>query len=382
MRRSPPAPVPHRRDGALRVALALALTLALALALAPAVSCSVAFTEVHLSEPAVVQAPDALRVQARRIFLTEDVLAGGVREDTALAVELDVTNAGAAVHDVSVASLSCLMELDPAARGQTLSLPLGAGGDGTFPGEGAGDSLLVRGIPIPPGKTQTLWALFRGYRFAGSDVPRRVVVTIPGADGRPMRLGLADPGRGQSRWLVPAQRSSIMLGIENTSLLGGRTKAMGVATEITLFRPLGRLLLDTSLSSLLLVQSQGSLTSPTSSFAGTGVNAHLALPVVTWGPELDPRRFGLYAGGQAQLLISVDPPPPSGQAPSPHVYGAFAAEGGLELEVGALQPARTPFPLTAVGPTLPRWFLRAGYTHWWIGGGGADGYTSSVRLAW
>jgi hypothetical protein len=173
-----------------------------------------------------------------------------------------------------------------------------------------------------------------------------------------------------------------MLGIENTSLLGGRTKAMGVATELTLFRPLGRLLLDTSLSSLLLVQSQGSLTSPTSSFAGTGVNAHLALPVVTWGPPLDPRRFGLYAGGQAQLLISVDPPPPSGQAPSPHVYGAFAAEGGLELEVGALQPARTPFPLTAVGPALPRWFLRAGYTHWWIGGGGADGYTSSVRLVW
>lgn len=361
---------------------AFARPIALLVWLGLAGGCGVAFTEAHLSQPAVVEAQAALRVEARRIFLTEDVLVGGVREDTALAIELDVTNSGRAAYNVSVAALSCLLELDPSTPDRTLSLPLGAGGDGRFPGDGADDTLVVKAIPILPGQTQTLWAMFRGYRFPGSEIPRRIVVTIPGPGGHPLRLALADPARGDGRWLVPARKSSVMLGLENTSLLGGRTKMTGISSEITLFRPLGRFLLDTSLSSSLLVQSQGSLTSPTSSFAGTGLNAHLALPMFTWGPQLDPRRFGLFAGGQAQFLVSIDPPPPAGQSPAPHVYGALAAEAGLDLEIGALQPARTPFPLTAVGATLPRWFLRVGYTHWWIGGGSADGYTSSVRLAW
>ena len=58
-------------------------------------------------------------------------------------------------------------------------------------------------------------------------------------------------------------------------------------------------------------------------------------------------------------------------------------EAGLEVDVGALRSAATPFPLTAAGRNqLPRWFFRVGYTHSWIGHGTADGYLTSVRLTW
>jgi hypothetical protein len=351
-------------------------------AVAFSLGCGPSFMEVHLSQPVVTALPGALRIEARRVFVTDDVPTGGVREDTALAVELDVTNSGDAVYNLNVTSLSCLMEVDTSAPGETLSLPLSAGGDGTFPGAIGADTLVTKPIPLPPGKTQTIWALFFGYRYPGSDIPRRITVTLPGADGHPMRVVLADPSHGQLRWTFPAQKSQLMLGLENTTLLGGRTKGMGVSTEISVFRRLGSLRFDGGLSSTLLVQTQGALTSPTSSFAGTGLNAHLALPVLTWGAELDPRRVGFYAGGQAQVLISIDPPPPPGDMPTPHVYGTLAVEGGLDLEVGTLLAARTPFPLTATGAGLPRWFLRVGYTHWWAGGGNVDGYVSSLRLAW
>ena len=41
-----------------------------------------------------------------------------------------------------------------------------------------------------------------------------------------------------------------------------------------------------------------------------------------------------------------------------------------------------PFPITTTGTPLPRWFIRLGYTHWFVNGGAADGYVSSIRLAW
>lgn len=365
------------RDCLVRFAIGVALVLG------AGAGCGTSFTEVRLSQPVVATAPGAPRIEARRIFLTEDVPASGVREDTALAVEIEVTNSGGAVYNLNITSLSCLLEVDTTAPGQTLSLPLGAGGDGTFPGgDLAADTLVVKALPIAPGTTRTVWAMFRGYRFPGSEIPRRVTVTLPVGVGQVLRLVLADPARGQLRWNLPAQKSAVMLGLENTSLLGGSSKAMGISTELTLFRRRGSFLLDLSLSSTLLVQTQGKLISPTSSFAGSGVNAHLALPVLTWGPELDPRSFGFYVGGQGQFLISVDPPPPDGETPKPHVYGGLVAEGGIDLEIGALSPARTPFPLTTVGKPLPRWFIRAGYTHWWLDGGGADGYVSSLRLTW
>ena len=72
-------------------------------------------------------------------------------------------------------------------------------------------------------------------------------------------------------------------------------------------------------------------------------------------------------------------PPP---APPP-AYGEGGPEVGLEFDVGALRNAATPFPLSPVGDNpLPRWLIRVGYMHSWIGHGTADGYLTSARLAW
>ena len=345
-------------------------------------ACGVNFVEVHPTQPLVVEAPGTLKVEARRILLTEDVPWGGLREDTALVVELDVANVSGAAREFNIASLTCLLELDATAPDTTLSLPLGAGAGGTFPGEVGEDVLDVKPMPLPAGGTLHVWALFRGYKYAGSDIQRRVVLTFPGTDGRPVRLVLADPGRGTLRWTLPARRGSVMLGAESLSLLGGTTKMTGVATKLTFFQRRGPVLLDVELTSPIMVQTQGSLMSQTSAFAGSGLAAHVAYPLLEWGPDHDARRLGLYGGGQGLLLVSIDPPPPSGQMPMPHLYGVLALEAGLDIEVGALSPAMGPFPITTTGTPLPRWFIRLGYTHWFVNGGGADGYTSSFRLAW
>jgi hypothetical protein len=60
----------------------------------------------------------------------------------------------------------------------------------------------------------------------------------------------------------------------------------------------------------------------------------------------------------------------------------LAAEAGIEVDVGARRLAATPFPLSYTGRALPRWLFRIGYTHWWVAGGGSDGYTTSARLSW
>jgi len=345
-------------------------------------ACGTNFVEVHPTQPLRVEAPGGLKVGVRRLLLTDDVPWSGLRDETALVVELDVANVSTVAHDFNVTSLTCLLELDSEAPETTLSLPLGAGAVGPFPGEVGEDLLEVKPLVIAAGGTQRIWALFRGYKYPGSDIQRRVVLTFPGPDGHPLRLVLADPARGTLRWNLPARKTTVMLGAQSVSLLGGTTKMTGVATDITFFRRQGPLLLDLDLTSSILVQTQGSLTSPTSSFAASGLAAHLAYPLLEWGPDHDPRRFGLFGGGQGQLLISVDPPPPSGEMPMPHAYGVFSLEAGLDIEVGALAPAMGPFPITTTGTPLPRWFIRLGYTHWFINGGAADGYTSSFRLAW
>jgi len=367
------------------------LPLALALLLA---ACGTNYVEVHPTQPLRVETAGVLAVEARRILLTDDVPWGGLREDTALVVELDVTNVSGVARDFNITSLTCLLELDVGAPEKTLSLPLGAGDVGVFPGEVGEDVLDVKPLPLPPGETRRIWALFRGYRYPGSDVQRRVVLTFSGAEGRPTRLVLADPARGTLRWTLPARKGGVMLGVESISLLGGTTKMTGVASKITFLRRKGPVLLDVELASPMFFQTQGSLmsqnylppgtpTSQTSGFAGSGLAAHVAYPLLHWGPDHDPRRFGIYAGGQGQALISLDPPPPSGMTlKTAHLYGVLSLEAGLDLEVGSLVPALGPFPITTTGTPLPRWFIRLGYTHWFVNGSGADGYTSSVRLAW
>ena len=75
-------------------------------------------------------------------------------------------------------------------------------------------------------------------------------------------------------------------------------------------------------------------------------------------------------------------PQPADAPAQPHLYGVVTAELGLELEVGAVHFAATPFPLSQIGRAPPRWSTRIGYTHWWVAGGGSHGYITALRLAW
>jgi hypothetical protein len=131
------------------------------------------------------------------------------------------------------------------------------------------------------------------------------------------------------------------------------------------------------------VQIRGGLTSQTSAFSGVGVNAHVSWPLTIWGESQDPRLLGLYAGGEAQLLTAIQRPPAAGeQAEQPPFYGTLAAEGGVELSVGAQRPAGSPFPTSLAGPSPPRWSFRLGYIHLFAGGLNSGGYTTTLRLAW
>jgi hypothetical protein len=324
-------------------------------------------------------------------------------------VEVAVSNGGAAPYAVSAVSFSCRMEVDATRPAETRALTPAGGGEGQFPGQLASDESALSAVTVPPGQTRAYWVLFRGYRFPASDVPRRVVLTVQGeggqaiAWGRPgfagpsrsrgvrdpsrvpteIELVLADPALGDLRWEVTPARGGWMFGVQNTSLFGSHLRATAIATEIARTTRIGRLLLDVGLTSRVLVQTQGALVSPTSSFAGSGLAARLAVPLLEWGPWHDPRRLAAYGGGQAELLIAMEPPRAPDDNTPPSYYGALSFEAGLELELGALRVAATPFPLSYAGARpLPRWLLRVGYTHWLVGHGGSDGYTTGIALSW
>ncbi|MES1210653.1 MAG: hypothetical protein ABUS79_32350, partial [Pseudomonadota bacterium] len=119
------------------------------------------------------------------------------------------------------------------------------------------------------------------------------------------------------------------------------------------------------------------------SFGGTGFDLHLTLPVWQWGEPAYPIRLGPYVGGELELLIATEPTQTDASAKAPPIYGELSPEIGLELDVGALRLAKTPFPLLADRHNpLPRWLFRVGYTHSWVGHGTADGYLSAFRIAW
>src|SRR5205085_1134471 len=120
-----------------------------------------------------------------------------------------------------------------------------------------------------------------------------------------------------------------------------------------------------------------------SAFTGSGVSGHAAWLFTGWGPWQDPRRAGLFVGGEATVLIALMRPTPAGQMPpKPIAYGALSVEGGLQIDLGAQRPAPSPFPISWAGPPPPRWSLRVGYTHWFVGGLNSGGVVGSVRLTW
>jgi hypothetical protein len=352
------------------------------LALAAVVAgCGATYRQVRPTEP-IGGAAGSLRVDVQRVFLTDDTIENGVADGTALIVELAVANGGPRPYSLKPTSLWCLMQLDVRNPAETRLLPPSATGDGAFPGappEGAD----LNQIDVAPGQTRSFWVLFRGYEFAGSDQPRRITLTMPDTEGRSLELVLADPARGDLRWEVPPTRSAWYVGIQDLSLYGSYAQATAISTRISRLARAGRFLWDAGVLSTLMVQVQGALRSASSSFTGTGFDAHLTLPLFSWGDSTQPIRLGPYLGGQIQTLIAIQPTPKQTPPPTTPVYGQGGPEVGLELDVGALRNAATPFPLSSSGHNpLPRWLLRVGYTHSWIGHGTADGYLTGVRLTW
>ena len=84
--------------------LALALT---------GLGCAPSWSAGRLTQP-VSMSPMAnatLSVEAGNIYVTDDLINVGMDEDTALAVELGITNAGPQPYALNAAAISCWMEL-------------------------------------------------------------------------------------------------------------------------------------------------------------------------------------------------------------------------------------------------------------------------------
>jgi hypothetical protein len=352
-----------------------------------ALGCGSPFRPVTLPRP-ISMSPlgDAtLSVELGQVFVTRDILKSGMGEDSALAVVLGITNTGREPYTLNAGSMSCWMELSPDLPGETRSLTPAGGGEGDSPGSDL-DDLQLGSATIPPGASRHYWVVFRGYRFEGSDAPRKVTVSLPDARGRRVQLVIADPALGDLRWATAPARTNAAYGVQNTSVFAPGFTTSEIAAEISLVSRVGPILYDLGLTSGMVHQSKGRMLSETSGFTSTGGNAHLTLPFATWGNWQDPRQFGIYGGVGLQLLIEI---PDSMHDPKVPVqtYGVVSVEGGIELDVGAHgPPAASPFPISYSGRLLPRWTIRAGYTHWFIGGDKTDlnsgGYVSSVRFAW
>jgi hypothetical protein len=302
--------------------------------------------------------------------LVSGVIGIGLNENSILGLVLDVTSVGAEPYTLSATSISCWLELSPELPGETLSLTPAGGGEGESPGE-----LRVASIVIPPGQTRTYWVQFRGYRYPGSDVPRRIVIALPDARGRRLELVIADPARANLRWEVEPLPLGGGLGFQQTVLSGSALDATAMAVQFDDFGRAGPILWDAGVTLRLLVERAGQLTSETSGFTGIGWHAHVAVPLVGWGPWQSPRLLGPNVGGEAQWLSGI-----RHAGENEDSKGVLAAEGGLEMDFGAQLPVASPFPITLSRPPLPRWTARVGYTHWWFRGGNSGGATLGLRL--
>ena len=223
--------------GGVRGRLGLALVLG-----ALAASCGPSYVEVRPSEP-LAGAAGGVHADVTRLWLSEDVRSRGLAEDADLVVELRVRNDDARERKISPGALSCWMELDARRPGETRSLLPGGGGAGEFPGEPPDEGSLLAAVTIPAGQSRLVWAIFHGYRFEGSDRPRRITLKIPLDDGA-LALDLADPARGALRWEAPPARGAVTIGVRNLSLFGGALHATVPSTEIVYASRRGPLLWD------------------------------------------------------------------------------------------------------------------------------------------
>jgi hypothetical protein len=174
----------------------------------------------------------------------------------------------------------------------------------------------------------------------------------------------------------------MMLGFQNLQGLGGKFQGVGPATAFTRLQRVGRWWWEVGLVSGLAVQQQGALSSATSAFSTLGVTAHVTAPLLSWGGHRLPRRLGLFAGGTAATWIELMRPADMEAGKTPHIYGVYSAEAGLELALGASPLPPTPFPLAsrqAMG--LPHLLIRLGYAQSWLDGGTSGALMSGFRVA-
>ncbi|HXU62756.1 MAG TPA: hypothetical protein VN962_13695 [Polyangia bacterium] len=339
------------------------------------------YREAHLSQPAEVLTR-GFAIEVSRVYLNEETVTDGVGDGTALVVQLNITNRSATPYQLSPGQIWCLLEIDARHPDQTRMFPPSVSGPGEFTGY-LPEARELPSIDVPPGQTRTAWVLFQGYRFKDSDIPRKVTLTLPDPNGKTVELVLADPGTGYLRWIVPPTRSTFAFGVQDRALYGGYAQINMVSTRLSRMARAGRFLWDIGLVSTTVVQVKGALRSSSSSFGATGFDFHLSLPLLKYGEDAYPIRFGPYVGGELQLLIATEPTQTEKPAMAPPVYGEVSPEIGLEMDVGALRLARLPFPVwSETRNPVPRWLFRIGYTHTWIGHGTADGYLSSFRIAW
>jgi hypothetical protein len=352
--------------------------------LALAAACGPSYVEIKPSEPLTADAP-RVHADVTRLWLSDEARTRGLADDIELVVELRVRNDDTRARKISPGSFSCLLELDARRPGETRALLPGGGGEGAFPGEPPDEGSLLTAVTIPAGQSRDLWAIFHGYRFDGSDRPRRARLDVPLDDGA-LHVDLADPARGALTWETPAIRSSVTIGLRDLTLFAGGLHATIPSTEIVLQSRRGPVLWDVGLVSTVLVQSQGPLVSSTSSFTGSGLTAHLTAPFASWGASEDARQLGFFAGGTASFLVEMLTPSAarmnSMNMIGPHAYGLFTAEGGLEFDVGAARFAASPFPLTPAQRPLPAWGFRFGYAQAWAGSATGGGLLTSFRFTW
>jgi hypothetical protein len=354
------------------------------LGIALVAGCGTSYRAARLTQ-SVSMSPMAdaiLSVEAGNVYVSDDLIGSGLNEDSVLAVELGITNAGSQPYALNAATISCWMELSPDQPGETRSLTPAGGGEGPFPTDVDTQDFTLGSTTIPPGQTRKSWVVFRGYRYAGSDVPRKITVSFPDPRGRRVQVVIADPARGQLRWEVQQKARTLFYGVNNTSLYGPELDGIGMGGALGLMQRSGRFLWETGLTSRIFVETEGSLVSPTSTFSGTGVFGHLMLPLGGWGTWQDPRQFGLYAGGELQVLTAIESRASAAKMPKAQLHGAASAEGGVEFAIGAQRPYASPFPISFSGWAAPRWAIRVGYVHWWTGGGDSNGYVTSLILSW
>ena len=340
--------------------------------------CGASFIPVRPSEP-VTATSGTLAAEVTRLWLTDDVRDVGLDDEIDLVVELMVRNDGSEAHTLAPGSFECLMEIDARRPSETRALQPGGGGEGAFPGAEPDEGSLLAPVTIPAGRAQTVWALFHGYRFAGSERARRITLRAP-FDAGVLALDLADPARGDLRWQTPPENRGIIVGLKDLSLVGGAMHATAPSSEVAVIGRRGGVLWDLGLVSTVLVETQGPLVSSTSAFSGSGLSGHLTTSLVTWGPPQNPRQLGVFAGGSASLLLEITSSAVAREKKTPHAYGLLTAEGGLDFGLGALPFAPSPFPLAPANRPLPRWSLRLGYVQAWADGVTSGGYMTSLRF--